>query len=146
MKSVLYLTAAIAAASSLSACATVTRGSTEDVLFTSNPPGADMKTSLGPGCVTPCTIKISRRDTFQAVFDLDGETRTVFVDTEVAGGGVAGVAGNVLLGGVIGAGVDVATGAGLDHVPNPVHADFTVPETEAPTEAPAAAEEKPAES
>ncbi|MEM7188456.1 MAG: hypothetical protein AAF439_02485, partial [Pseudomonadota bacterium] len=105
-----------------------------------------------------CTIKISRRDTFQAVFEHEDETRTVFVDTEVAGGGAAGVAGNVLLGGVIGVGVDVATGAGLDHVPNPVHADFTVPvegttataeETaETPNEetaAPAAVSEEPAQ-
>ena len=132
MKSVLYVCGAVAAMSMLSACATVVRGSTEDVQFVSNPPGAEVKTSLGPGCTAPCTIKFGRRDVFTAVFTLDGEERTINVTTEVGEGGAA-VAGNLLLGGVIGAGVDVATGAGLDHVPNPVVADFTKPqEAQAP--------------
>lgn len=125
MKSILTFSVLLAAAVTLSACATVTRGSTEDVRFTSNPSGAKVTTTLGAGCQTPCALKFSRRDTFTATFELEGETREVFVGTEVAGGGVAATAGNVLLGGVIGVGVDVATGAGLDHTPNPVHADFT---------------------
>ena len=40
--------------------------------------------------------------------------------TRVAGGGAAGFAGNILLGGVIGMGVDAASGATLEHHPNPV--------------------------
>jgi hypothetical protein len=43
------------------------------------------------------------------------------VKREVVGGGVAATAGNVILGGVIGLGVDAATGAGFEHVPNPVN-------------------------
>ncbi|WP_210247459.1 hypothetical protein [Neoaquamicrobium microcysteis] len=39
----------------------------------------------------------------------------------MSGGGAAGLAGNILIGGVIGAGVDVATGATLDHHPNPAN-------------------------
>jgi hypothetical protein len=39
---------------------------------------------------------------------------------EVPGTGAAGFAGNVLLGGLVGMGVDAATGAALDHKPNPV--------------------------
>ena len=42
------------------------------------------------------------------------------VKTQVAGSGVAGFAGNVLIGGVIGMGADAYTGATLEHVPNPV--------------------------
>lgn len=42
--------------------------------------------------------------------------------TELVGNGAAGLAGNVLIGGVIGMGTDVATGATQDHKPNPVHA------------------------
>ncbi|MEM9097312.1 MAG: hypothetical protein AAGC79_02215, partial [Pseudomonadota bacterium] len=107
-----------------SGCATITRGATEEVSFLSTPPGATVTTSLGIGCETPCTMDIKRRDTFEATFELNGESKTVFVDTEVAGGGVAGVAGNILLGGLVGATVDVATGAGLNHVPNPVEVVF----------------------
>ena len=39
---------------------------------------------------------------------------------EIPGTGAAGFAGNVLLGGLVGMGVDAATGAALDHKPNPV--------------------------
>ena len=46
----------------------------------------------------------------------------IAVKTELAGNGAAGFAGNVLIGGVIGMGTDVATGATQDHKPNPVHA------------------------
>ena len=46
--------------------------------------------------------------------------QSVFVDTKVSGKGAAGFAGNIVAGGVIGMGVDVATGATLDHTPNPV--------------------------
>lgn len=42
--------------------------------------------------------------------------------TSLAGSGAAGFAGNVLLGGVVGMGVDAATGATLEHTPNPVNA------------------------
>lgn len=124
MKSVLFACGAVAAVSMLSACATIVRGSTNDVQFVSTPPGAAVRTTLGPGCTTPCTLKFARRDEFTAIFTLEGEERRVKVSTEVGEGGAA-VVGNVLLGGVIGAGVDVATGAALDHVPNPVSADFT---------------------
>ncbi len=137
--------AALAAVGALSACATVTRGSTEDVQFISNPPGATVKIGLGQSCVTPCFIKVERRDTFQAVFTLGDQTEQVFVDTEVAGGGVAGVAGNVLLGGVIGVGVDVATGAGLDHVPNPVVVTFDLSKATTAEDAPATPEPTAAE-
>ena len=42
------------------------------------------------------------------------------VGTRVAGAGAAGFAGNVLVGGVVGMAVDAATGATLEHYPNPV--------------------------
>ena len=45
----------------------------------------------------------------------------VFVDTKVSGGGAAGLAGNLLIGGVVGVGVDAISGATLDHTPNPVN-------------------------
>ena len=44
------------------------------------------------------------------------------VKTQIAGSGAAGFAGNVILGGVVGMGVDAATGATYEHSPNPVRA------------------------
>jgi hypothetical protein len=46
------------------------------------------------------------------------------VRTKVAGEGVAGFAGNVLIGGVMGMAADAATGATLEHYPNPVSVTF----------------------
>lgn len=111
----------------LAGCATVTRGSSGNVDFTSEPAGATVELSNGLSCVTPCSVRLKRRDTVTAVFKLNGQERQVFVDTRVAGSGAAGVAGNVLIGGVVGLAVDAATGAALEHFPNPAHADFTVP-------------------
>ena len=42
------------------------------------------------------------------------------VTSSVDGGGAAGMAGNVLLGGIVGAGVDAGTGAMHSHKPNPL--------------------------
>ena len=47
-------------------------------------------------------------------------TQEVSVRTQIAGSGAAGFAGNVVLGGVIGMGVDAASGATLEHCPNPI--------------------------
>lgn len=90
--------------------------------FTSNPLGATVTTSLGYVCAaTPCTIDIPRRKEFEAVFSKPGfKTATVSVKTKLVGTGVAGFAGNVLIGGVVGMAVDAGTGATLDHDPNPV--------------------------
>jgi len=44
----------------------------------SDPPGAEARTSLGPGCRTPCTIAVPARDDFAVTFALPGyEAQTV---------------------------------------------------------------------
>jgi hypothetical protein len=118
---ILPLLAASFVACSLAGCATVTRGTTNQVQIVSEPSGAHAQTSLGHSCTTPCTLTVSRRDEFSVTFRLEGfQEQSVFVKTQVAGSGAAGFAGNVLLGGVVGMGADAATGATLEHVPNPV--------------------------
>jgi len=113
--------AVIALALTLGGCATVTRGTTSQVDFQSNPSGAAMRTSHGHNCVTPCTLQMNRKDEFIATFSKPGfADQEVNVRTKVAGSGAAGFAGNVLIGGVIGMAADAATGATLEHYPNPV--------------------------
>ena len=93
---------------SLTGCASVTRGWDEQMNFNSAPSEALMRTSTGLTCTTPCTLKVGRKDEFIATFSKPGYvTQDVPIKTQVAGSGVAGVAGNVLVGGVIGVGVDV---------------------------------------
>ena len=112
-----------AAALSTTACATVTRGSNTAWQVTSEPSGAKVETSLGHECpATPCSIKMKRKSEFTATLTKPGyKPATVTVTNKVSGAGGAGMAGNVLVGGLIGAGVDVATGAMLDLTPNPAH-------------------------
>ncbi len=120
MKNII-LTAAIA--SLLGGCATITRGTTNDIQITSEPSGANAKTSMSQTCITPCIIKMGRKDEFQVVFNKDGYREAIIpVKTQMAGAGVAGLAGNVLVGGIVGVGVDAYSGATLEHSPNPVHA------------------------
>jgi PEGA domain len=120
----LYKVAALAAAAgSLAACATVTRGSSTAWEVNTTPPGATVRTSNGMICEsTPCSITMSRKAEFSATISKPGyKSVDMKVTTKIATAGGAGMAGNVLLGGLIGAGVDVATGAMNDLTPNPVN-------------------------
>lgn len=61
-----------------------------------------------------------------ATITRDGyETVNASVTSSVDGGGAAGMAGNVLLGGIIGAGVDAGSGAMHSHKPNPLVVTLT---------------------
>ncbi len=43
-----------------------------DIRLESSPPGADAKTSLGPGCKTPCSVAVPAPDTsFSVAFSMD---------------------------------------------------------------------------
>jgi hypothetical protein len=112
---------ACAAALALGGCATVTRGTDDQIQINSDPQGATVQTSLSQQCLTPCTLKVGRKDEFSVTIAKPGYApQTVFVGTKLASAGAAGFAGNVLVGGVVGMGVDAATGATLEHFPNPV--------------------------
>lgn len=111
-----------AATCSLGACATVTRGHDTAWEVKTVPPAASVKTSNGMQCdSTPCSLKIARNAEFDATITKSGyKPLKVHVTHKISGGGGAGMAGNVLLGGIIGAAVDVGTGAMYDLTPNPV--------------------------
>lgn len=117
--------AVLVAALSLSACASITRGTTSQIQIVSDPPGAAARTSIGQTCITPCTITVQRKDEFSVTFELAGyELQSIPVRTTVASAGGAAMAGNLLFGGIIGGAVDASTGATLEHVPNPVLAQL----------------------
>lgn len=115
-----FLVATIAVAT-LSGCATITRGTTEAWTVESDPAGAQVTLSSGETCTTPCTLEKKRKDPFQVTVELDGyDTVQTQVLSQVSGGGAAGMAGNVLVGGLIGVGVDAASGATKELKPNPL--------------------------
>lgn len=113
----------VAAAALLSGCATMTRGTSDTWTVNTTPAGAGVKTSNGFVCeATPCSFKMKRKSEFDVTIDKPGfKTWTGHVTHKVAGAGGAAMAGNVLVGGFIGAGVDAANGAMLDLVPNPLN-------------------------
>jgi len=115
---------AICAVGALGGCATITRGTTDQVTVNSDPPGAHAVFSEGHTCpATPCTFEVNRKSEFIVSFSKDGyQPQQIAVGTKIEGGGAAGLAGNVIFGGLIGVGVDASNGASLDHFPNPVFA------------------------
>ena len=115
------LGATVLCALALAACSTVTRGTTNQLQIISEPTGASVRTSLNHSCNTPCTLTVNRKDEFAVTFNLPGyKEQIVEVKTRLAGAGVAGFAGNVIVGGVIGMGVDAVTGSTLEHYPSPI--------------------------
>lgn len=117
------LGATVLVAASLSACATITRGTQQKFAVVSDPDGASVEMSNGMHCTTPCSLKLKRKSDFLVKVTKDGfEPAEVHVQGKMKGGGVAGgVVGNAIFGGVIGAGVDASNGSMLSLAPNPVN-------------------------
>lgn len=145
------LFATAAAAVLVSGCATITRGTAQDFTVESTPPGASVSTSNGFECPsTPCTFRMPRKEGFTVNLTMDGyEPAEAAVTSGMSGGGAAGMAGNVLIGGLIGVGVDATSGALNDLSPNPLRVELrplapaepaVVAEPAAPAEAIASAE------
>jgi hypothetical protein len=125
----------------LSACATITRGTNQNFVVESSPSEANVKLSTGQTCVTPCTLRMKRKSEFVVTIAKDGyQTQEAHIHGVMKGGGGAAMAGNVIFGGLIGAGVDASNGSLMNLKPNPLQVTL-VPV--GATEAPAAAEAKP---
>lgn len=105
-----------------SGCASITRGTKDALAIETTPPGATCSTSTGFYCQsTPCVIKIPRKSEGTVSCNKTGyaEGHGNFTH-KTAGAGAAGMAGNVIFGGLIGAAVDAGTGSTQDITPNPL--------------------------
>lgn len=141
--SVIRTVGALALVITLPACATVIRGTKQSFAIDSVPTSAAVELSTGQTCTTPCTLKLKRKDAFTAHVTHDGYQP---VDAAVASKTRAGaIAGNLLLGGVIGAAVDATDGSLQSLMPNPLHVTMVpaAPATVALPAAPATAESAP---
>jgi hypothetical protein len=131
----LAFTAAIFACASFSlgGCATVTRGSSEAWTVETTPGGAAVATTTGFKCdATPCTFKMKRKTEFDVTVTKPGfKTYSTHITNQIGGKGGAALAGNVLVGGLIGIGVDAATGASKDLTPNPLKVTLETEEAQA---------------
>jgi len=109
----------------LGACATVTRGKHDVLVVESEPPGATITLSNGMTGKTPGSFKLPRKDAVVVTIEKAGyETVEVNVTPKVSSRGSTAMAGNIILGGVIGAGIDAGTGAMKDLVPNPIQVNL----------------------
>jgi|GEM_PF-1459731 len=106
-----------------SGCATIIHGTTQAIPVTSEPPGATVVVTTGDGrATTPGTLELKRKTGHILTFSKDGyKPDTVKLESVLSGA----VAGNILLGGVIGWGVDATTGADSRLVPESVHVVLT---------------------
>lgn len=141
----LRLSVALAATLALASCATITRGTTTAFVVETIPSGAYVRLSTGQECnSTPCTFaRISREAEFTVLIQKAGyRDVTANVSHQTSSGGGMGMAGNVILGGIIGAAVDANSGATQNLVPNPlvVHLEPVAPAAAAPAEAPTEAQ------
>lgn len=94
----------------VSGCATIIRGTEQQVTVNTAPVGADIQFSNGQSCKSPCTITTKRDQSLQITITKDScQTQTTSMIPTLAGGGV-------ILGGLI----DYGTGAVYDLQPNPL--------------------------
>lgn len=121
MKKIVLACGVAAAAVTLSACATVTRGTSQKYNIESSPDKAEVTLSNGQQCITPCKMKLKRKPGFTATVKKEGyQTQTVTVESKLGGGGAVAGAGNIILGGVIGGIVDGTNGSMNNLTPNPL--------------------------
>ena len=106
----------------LTSCATITRGVHDKLTVTSDPSGADVRLSTGEYGKTPAKfVKERKTEPFTVTVSKPGYApQTVKVESKFGGTGGGAMAGNLILGGAIGMGVDAGTGAYKSLYPNPV--------------------------
>ena len=113
-------------AASLSACATITRGTRQNFVIETDPVGAAVALSTGQTCTSPCNLRLRRKDEFTVTATMDGyEPATAEVRSRMRGGGGAALAGNAIFGGIIGGVVDATNGSLNDLRPNPLRITMT---------------------
>src|SRR5438094_9394633 len=93
-------------------CATIRRRPHHQLSVLSEPSGANVVLSSEEKGVTPTRFVKSRRDNFTVTVSKAGYVpQTVNVESKVSATGGTAMAGNVIVGGPIGAGVDAVSGA-----------------------------------
>ena len=103
----------------LTGCATMIRGTEQEVFINSEPEGAEVTISNGMQCVTPCRLKAQRKESLQITIRKEGcNTITTAMIPTLAGAGA-------ILGGLI----DYGTGAVYDLQPNPLFVTLTCEKT-----------------
>jgi len=89
-------------------CASITTGTHQKVPINSNPTGAVVTTNTGYKAETPCVAELRRNTDHTVTIAKEGYDTAIVV---LRKGMCGSTAGNLILGGFIGLGVDAVTGA-----------------------------------
>ena len=101
----------------LAGCATLDRGTLDEVAVVTDPPGATVDSSTGVLCTSPCRVSGPRRDSFVLTISKPGfATQQVTSDAKPDAAAIAPTVSTDVLGRV----VDVQDGSYVSHVPKAV--------------------------
>jgi hypothetical protein len=116
---------------SMTGCATIVSGTTQKVSVTSQPSGAKVTADGKTTSTTPTDFTLERKNDHTLEFSKDGyKSSTVMLKKTINGM----LAGNILIGGLIGTGVDAVSGANNKLIPERV--DVTLEEGQGYSEVP----------
>ncbi len=108
MKSKVLVLSIVAICCFHTGCATIVKGTHQDVPVSSEPSGASILVDGVREGATPANLRLSRKQAHVITFEKSGyESESVTLKPSIGGA----VAGNILAGGLIGWGVDASTGA-----------------------------------
>jgi len=101
----------------LNGCASIMTGRYQAIPISSNPPGAKVIIDGNQTLTTPCTVQLLRKQNHVITIEKEGyESESVTLISVVSGA----VAGNIILGGLIGTGIDAASGAAKKLTPESI--------------------------
>jgi hypothetical protein len=106
------------AAPFLSGCATIIKGSHQEIPVASDPLNASVLVDGVRQGYTPTKLNLARKGTYVVSLELEGhESESITVKPSIGGA----VAGNIIAGGLIGWGVDAGTGAQYNLHPDSIN-------------------------
>jgi hypothetical protein len=106
------------AAPFLSGCATIIKGSHQEIPVASDPSNASVLVDGVRQGYTPTKLNLARKGTYVVSLELEGhESESITVKPSIGGA----VAGNIIAGGLIGWGVDAGTGAQYNLHPDSIN-------------------------
>jgi hypothetical protein len=121
MKKALLVLCLTAVAAWGSGCATIATGKYQDIIVTSDPSGAEITSSTGRRTITPGTLTLRRSEPCVLTASLESYPELERHLTRTTQGWLWG---NILLGGIVGVAVDVASGSDSKFKENEVFFDF----------------------
>jgi len=128
-----------------SGCATIIHGTTQNIPVSSVPTGAKVTVDQSTAYTTPTVLDLPRKENHTLQISHEGYHTEVMQLQSVISGAVMG---NLLLGGLIGWGVDAASGGQYRLVPESVHITLRpikasiIPERSTPTQEPGTLEDR----